>query len=354
MQVRWEIRLCSMLLAISLSGCSVFVEQEPPVTWVPLPTVGPLATETVPQPTATSTPVPTATLKPTATPQPSPTPLDLAVLSAKARDAVWMYLVNALHDDRVPAQPEWTADAPQTLEGATLYRYISSDWEIAITAPALAPDKAVYNAQVKGPQQFAWEARVDSGGAVEAAEPVLLPPLEPIEAWRGTIRSLPQGSEFDDYFRRAGTQEEYGITSLDPELTERLAALRDKGRIVQVWGALQKDAADHQSTQIIVERLVEEKPAATPAPTKPASQLVEGWLGVVHNAPAGASYDDYFESRSPVGQFGVAATIPQLQVELAAHRASGVVIRIWGVLDFGVADHEGKRITVTRIEVIGQ
>ncbi len=261
--------ICALTVGVSLVvlTCCRFVN--PPVTsvtWVPLPTVGPAFTSTMPPPTATVTLTPVLT--DTATPR----------------------------SDR--------------------------------TATALAETKA-------------------------ALPPTLPPTATPdiVQAWRGTVHRPPAGAQYDDYFRVVGGAEgEYGIASPDKNLEARLVALRDSGRVINVWGVLQRGVDDHGGARIVVDRLEEERPPATPVP---ASEPVEGWIGRIQSAPAGASYDDCFEGQSPPGQYGIAALMPRLEQEIISHRNTGTRVRVWGMLDYGVADCAGKRIIITRIEVVG-
>lgn len=183
--------------------------------------------------------------------------------------------------------------------------------------------------------------------------PTLPPTVTPeiVQAWRGTVHRPPTGAQYDDYFRVVGgAGGEYGIASPDKNLEARLAALRDSGRVINVWGMLQRGVADHGGARIVVDRLEEERPPATPVP---ASEPVEGWVGRIQSAPAGALYDDCFEGQSPLGQYGIAALMPRLEQEIISHRNAGVRVRVWGMLDYGVADCAGKRIIITRIEGVG-
>jgi hypothetical protein len=91
---------------------------------------------------------------------------------------------------------------------------------------------------------------------------------------------------------------------------------------------------------------------AAPATAVPSSEIVEGWIGVVRPLPAGSRYDDYFDAQTPPGQYGIAGLLPRVEDELAAWRASGTPIRVWGVLDYGVDDYAGARILVSRAEVV--
>lgn len=188
----------------------------------------------------------------------------------------------------------------------------------------------------------------------KAAQSPTAPPTatpEVLQGWRGTVHRAPAGTQYDDYFRvLGGAGGEYGIASPDKNLDARLVALRDSGRVINVWGVLQRGVADHGGVRIVVDRLEEERPPATPVP---ASEPVEGWVGRIQSAPVGASYDDCFERQSPLGQYGIVALMPRLEQEIISHRNTGTRVRVWGMLDYGVADCAGKRIIITRIEVIG-
>lgn len=171
-----------------------------------------------------------------------------------------------------------------------------------------------------------------------------------VAGWRGRVRSLPDGSAFDDYFRRLGERgEQYGIEGADAAVAEELAQWRDSERIVKVWGVLQRDVEDYGDARIRVERF--EVEALAPSPV-PGSELVKGWLGTVRALPSQALYDDYFHAQSPRGQYGIASDVDRLAQELIRYRDTGTVIRIWGVLEYGVSDYGEKRIMVTRIQVV--
>jgi len=94
--------------------------------------------------------------------------------------------------------------------------------------------------------------------------------------------------------------------------------------------------------------------AAPVATAAPASEVVEGWVGRVRAAPAGQPYAQYFDAQTPRGQFGITSLVPKLAQDLAAYRNTTAIIRVWGILDYGVADYAGKRIVVTRIELVSQ
>jgi hypothetical protein len=99
---------------------------------------------------------------------------------------------------------------------------------------------------------------------------------DPVEGWEGTIVSGPEGprSGGDDCLVLSTSQfmVEYGIDSTDPELSAEIAALRDTGIIVRVWGQVSAGVMDWSGTQIQVERI-----EASREP--PAADAYEGWVG---------------------------------------------------------------------------
>lgn len=224
---------------------------------------------------------------------------------------------------------------------------------IDVSVPVVAPKEALHDVSIIGPDRFEWSAQVRSDGTVRAklVETPTQPSVKLVEGWQGTLHSLPAEAPFDDFFRLFdGDGDEFGIAASDPPLEQRLARLRDSGRIVRVWGELLRDVADHENVRIAVNRLEVKPPRATPVPE---SELVEGWTGLVHGLPSGAAYDDYFDTGHPGGQYGIASLMARLAGEIANYRDTGLVLRIWGILDHGVGDHGGRRILVSRIQLVG-
>jgi hypothetical protein len=220
--------------------------------------------------------------------------------------------------------------------------------------PQTSSEQDLYAVNVVGPDSFSWQAEIDEEGAILSQTPTVTatptPTPERVEAWRGKVGSLPGDSAFDDYFRRlGGGGGQYGIEGVDSQTEQGIIRWRDSGRIVKVWGVLQRDVEDYGNMRVGVERIEAEPPPTTPVPE---SELVEGWIGTVHALPSQSPYDDYFRGQSPTGQYGIASHVGNLAQELVEYRDTGTVIRIWGVLDYGVADYGEKRITVTRLQVV--
>ena len=351
--------LMMAVLLAGLAGCQVLLPtSEPPATWIPLPTVGPRATTTLQgRPTEPPPPTATATLpQPTQGPSPGPTlqqlpPDDPMAMARWARDLAWEAFVEYSEDPAMPLVPDWRELEPESLIGATQYRFESDLWAMIISVPTVPPEDVVCSAEVTAPDGSIWGAQVTPSGDVTIEEPSPTPIPELVEGWRGTVHALPAGAQFDDFVRIIGGEGgQYGIESRDDDIEAQLVALRDSGRVALLWGTLIRDIPDYGGTQILVERLEAQAPAATPVPE---SELVEGWEGMIRALPAGSAYDDYFDGVSPAGQYGIDALLPQLQNEIVAARETWALLRIWGMMDYGVADYGGKRIIVTRIEALG-
>jgi hypothetical protein len=97
-----------------------------------------------------------------------------------------------------------------------------------------------------------------------------------VDGWEGTIVSGPEGprSGGNDCLVLSSSQfmVEYGIDSTDPELAAEIAALRDTGITVRVWGQVNAGVMDWSGTQIQVERI-----EASREPF--AADAYEGWVG---------------------------------------------------------------------------
>lgn len=343
----------------SLCGCSVLIDEAPPATWEPLPTLGPKPTDTprpvtaTPEPpTRTSTAVPTTEPTPrlTETRSPEQVAAERADEAAWARDRVWAFLVKTAPELDLSLDPQWDTHPEESLLGATQYLYRVDPWELVVAVPVLPPDAIVYQVSVRAPEALTWEGRVSPDGSIETlsmATPTPAPVL--VEGWRVTMHSLPEGGSFDDFCRVVGNSNgQHGIQAPDAALESRLVDLRDSGRVAQVWGTLVTTDDDYGGSRLVVQRLAIEAPTATPVPE---SVLVEGWIGTIHAAKAGAAYDDYIAVRSPEGSHGLSSPMPAIEAELAALRDSGTVVQVWGVLDYGANDYGGTRLVVTRLVV---
>jgi len=85
-------------------------------------------------------------------------------------------------------------------------------------------------------------------------------PPESTEAfadWWGVIKSTEPGAQYDDYFERQdmGEMLYFGIDSLDPAVQAQIAALRDTGKVVHLYGTLFSNVIDYNGSQIRVDRI---------------------------------------------------------------------------------------------------
>ncbi|MBC7235376.1 MAG: hypothetical protein H5T69_06005 [Chloroflexi bacterium] len=77
---------------------------------------------------------------------------------------------------------------------------------------------------------------------------------------------------------------------------------------------------------------------------------MEGWLGTVHGLPLNSPYDDYFVAQEPAGSYGLASPLAAIEAQLRMYRDSGTLLRVWGILDYGVDDYNKTQLQVTRLE----
>ena len=173
--------------------------------------------------------------------------------------------------------------------------------------------------------------------------------------WTGFIHSLPQGAQFDDKFERQGFDAgEYGIEGANEAIQEQIAALRDSGKQVHVWGKLLADVPDVGGAQIVVTR-IEAEPARGAG--REIEQLpviiepVEDWVGVVIANEEAAQIDDYFQMMDQDGsRFGIWGE-GEIGEQLEAVRDTGTVIHVWGIIRYNVPDANNAQIAVERMEI---
>jgi len=100
---------------------------------------------------------------------------------------------------------------------------------------------------------------VGNGSTEEKASGGYMPPstTEEIADWWGIIKRTEPGAQFDDYFERQdlGQVIYFGIDSLDPTVKAQIAALRDSGKIVHLYGTLFSNIPDYNGSQVQVDRI---------------------------------------------------------------------------------------------------
>jgi len=98
-----------------------------------------------------------------------------------------------------------------------------------------------------------------SGTTEENASGGYMPPgtTEKISGWWGVIKSTEPGAQYDDYFERQdlGQIIYFGIDSMDPAVKSQIEALRDSGKIVNLYGTLLSNVPDYNGSQVQVDRI---------------------------------------------------------------------------------------------------
>jgi putative hemolysin len=196
-----------------------------------------------------------------------------------------------------------------------------------------------------------------SGGTVGDGSGGYMPPgtSEEIADWWGVIKSTEPGAQYDDYFERQdlGQIIYFGIDSMDPAVKSQIEALRDSGRIVNLYGTLLSNVPDYNGSQIQVDRIEEQASGGYMPPG--TSEEIADWWGVIKSTQPGAQYDDYFE-RQDLGQiiyFGIDSMDPAVQAQIKELRDSGKIVHLYGTLFSNVPDYNGSQVQVDRIEVDG-
>jgi hypothetical protein len=184
-----------------------------------------------------------------------------------------------------------------------------------------------------------------------------IPPgtTEDISEWWGVIKSTEPGAQYDDYFERhdLGQIIYFGIDSMDPAVQAQIEALRDSGKIVNLYGTLMSNVPDYNGSQIQVDR-IEEQASGGYMPPGTSEELAD-WWGVIKRTAPGAQYDDYFE-RQDLGQqfiyFGIDSMDPAVQAQIKELRDSGKIVHLYGTLFSNVPDYNGSQVQVDRIEIL--
>jgi putative hemolysin len=198
-----------------------------------------------------------------------------------------------------------------------------------------------------------------SGGSTNSggnASGGYMPPstTEEIAGWWGVIKSTEPGAQYDDYFERQdlGQIIYFGIDSMDPAVQVQIEALRDSGKIVNLYGTLLSNVPDYNGSQIQVDRIKEQGSGGYMPPG--TSEEIADWWGVIKSTEPGSQYDDYFE-RQDLGQqfiyFGIDSMDPAIQVQIIALRDSGKIVHLYGTLFSNAPDYNGSQVQVDRIEV---
>jgi putative hemolysin len=81
---------------------------------------------------------------------------------------------------------------------------------------------------------------------------------EEFSDWWGVIKTTGSGAQYDDYFERQDLGLvfiNFGVDSLDPTILSQIAALRDTGKVVHLYGTLFSNVPDCNGSQVQVDRI---------------------------------------------------------------------------------------------------
>ena len=344
----WTLRYALLLLLLlALSACTVLVPDagEPPATWQPLPTLAPYTTATS-QPSPTASPSPqamTPTVTPTATslpevPSTTATPLEPQATMAPDRVDGLLGILRSLPD--TARYDDYFSELRQNVQ-----------WGIAPANEAV--ESVMDQARDSGRAVRVWgriERDVDDySGArivVERIEFTSPPPSpSPGETATATATATPEEAPGP-----TDTPEEVPSPTDTPEALPSPTATSETLPSPTATVATPSPTATPDA-QPSPTATLETRPVMTPTP-RPQAVVVEGWLGMIRPLPMGSAYDDYFVAFEREGQYGIASTLPPVEEQLALYRDSGAIVRIWGILEYGVDDYGGARIYVTRVEAV--
>lgn len=249
---QWLIAMWSLILCATLCGCSAFLEpEEPPATWMPLPTrTRPDTPSAAATPTRTATSTPTATPEsPTATATPRPTP---------ERVEGWRGKLHSLpeasrFDDyfrRLGVEGgQYGIDGADAALKEELAQWRDSEDIIRVWGVLQRDVEDYGNVRIR-------VERLE----VETPPPTPAPDSELVEGWVGTVHSLPPEATYDDYFHAQSPSGQYGIASHVDHLAQKLESYRDTGTVIRIWGILDHGVSDYGGTRILVTRIEEIAP----------------------------------------------------------------------------------------------
>jgi hypothetical protein len=391
-----------LLLLVALSGCSALVADigEPPATWQPLPTLAPYHTHT-PEPTPTASPV-TPTVTPTSTPVPEvPTataaPIRLDATITPEIVAGLLGIVRSLPDtarfddyfSELRQNIQWgIAPANEAAENALAQardsgravrvwgrvehgvddyggtRIVVERVEFASPPPSRSPGETA--TATPTPEEAPSPTNTPEALPSPTATPeALLSPtatLEALSSPTATLEALSSPTATPEALPSpTAIPEALPSPTATPEaLPSPTATLEALSSPTATPEALPSPTATPEalpSPTATLEALpspkatIEIRPEMTPTP-RPQMAIVEDWLGMIRPLPAGSRYAHYFAARDEEGQYGITSTLPPVEEQLRLYRDSGALVRIWGILEYGVDDYGGARIYVTRVEAV--
>ncbi len=83
--------------------------------------------------------------------------------------------------------------------------------------------------------------------------------------------------------------------------------------------------------------------------TTPDPERVRGWVGQIIKLPEGSPHDDYFVSEGR-GIHGIDSLDPALLAELERYQDQPGLVKVFGILLYGVDDYNGRQLLINELE----
>jgi hypothetical protein len=173
-----------------------------------------------------------------------------------------------------------------------------------------------------------------------------------VVGWYGSVKSLPTGSQFDDYLvLLPDGSGEVGLAGSSPAIESQIVALRDKeppAANANFWGTLTCDVPDYGGCQLLVTHLRPDGPGPLLNPDP-----VVGWQGVIFTNSAWPQIDDAFALAGPFPvYYGIWSEDATIAAQIEQLRNTGVQAAVWGQVLCGIPDANNCQIQVTRLESV--
>jgi hypothetical protein len=172
----------------------------------------------------------------------------------------------------------------------------------------------------------------------------------PVVAWLGSLSSLPENSQFDDFVSLSppGTGE-FGLVGATDELEAEIRSLRDatgSQQYIHFWGNLVCDGSDYNGCQLRVDRMQ--------YGANYSEEEISGWVGRIKSSTfnSGTSYVFELDGEYPMWYSIYSSQNEGLRAEIERLRDTGALVRVSGKLMVGIPDVNGTRIEVSSLEVL--
>jgi hypothetical protein len=179
-----------------------------------------------------------------------------------------------------------------------------------------------------------------------------LPQPLPVVAWLGSISSLPENSQFDDFVSLSpqGTGE-FGLVGTTSELEAEIRSLRDATgpqEYIHFWGNLVCDGSDYNGCQLRVDRMQ--------YGANYSEEEISDWVGRIKGSTfnSATSYVFELDGEYPMWYSIYSSQNEGLRAEIERLRDTGALVSVSGKLLVGIPDVNGTRIEVSSLEVLSE